>query len=148
MLESVAELAAKGAALAPLERSRLIDLLLVSLEERPLAEVDAAWDQEVERRLDSYDRGETQSIDGEEVLAEAGRLARRERSASLLRPARNCLTRSATKGPPKKALVFGLRMLSPQQYAGLSQIPSTALRGPSGRGECWSRAFPSASSIG
>ena len=76
MLESVAELAAKGAALAPLERSRLIDLLLVSLEERPLAEVDAAWDQEVERRLDSHDRGDTQSIDGEEVLAEAGRLAR------------------------------------------------------------------------
>ena len=76
MLESVAELAAKGAALAPQERSHLIDLLLVSLQERPLAEVDAAWDQEVERRLDSYDRGETQSIDGEEVLAEAGRLAR------------------------------------------------------------------------
>ena len=64
------------AALAPQERSRLIDLLLVSLQERPLAEVDAAWDQEVERRLDSHDRGETQSIDGEEVLAEAGRLAR------------------------------------------------------------------------
>ena len=76
MLESVAELAAKGAALAPQERSHLIDLLLVSLQERPLAEVDAAWDQEVERRLDSHDRGETQSIDGEEVLAEAGRLAR------------------------------------------------------------------------
>ena len=76
MLESVAELAAKGAALAPQERSRLIDLLLISLQERPLAEVDAAWDQVVERRLDSYDRGETQSIDGEEVLAEAGRLAR------------------------------------------------------------------------
>ena len=57
MLESVAELAAKGAALAPQERSRLIDLLLVSLQERPLAEVDAAWDQEVERRLDSHDRG-------------------------------------------------------------------------------------------
>ena len=71
-----AELAPKGAALAPLERSRLIDLLLVSIQERPLAEVDATWDQEVERRLDSYDRGETQSIDGEEVLAEAGRLAR------------------------------------------------------------------------
>ena len=56
MLESVAELAAKGAALAPQERSRLIDLLLISLQERPLAEVDAAWDQEVERRLDYYDR--------------------------------------------------------------------------------------------
>lgn len=72
----VAELAAKGAALAQQEKSRLIDLLLVSLNEGPLAEVEAAWDQEVERRLDAHDRGETPSIDGEEVLAEARRLAR------------------------------------------------------------------------
>lgn len=76
MPDTVAELAAKGAALAPQERSRLIDLLLVSLHEGPLAEVEAAWDQEVERRLDAHGRGETQSIDGEEVLAEAHRLAR------------------------------------------------------------------------
>lgn len=76
MPDTVAELAAKAAALAPQERSRLIDLLLVSLHEGPLADVEAAWDQEVERRLDSHDRGETRSIDGEEVLAEARRLAR------------------------------------------------------------------------
>ena len=76
MHETVAELAAKGAALAPQERSCLIDLLLVSLHEGPLAEVEAAWDQEVERRLDAYDRGETQSIDDEEVLTDACRIAR------------------------------------------------------------------------
>ncbi len=76
MHDTVAELAAKGAALAPQERSRLIDLLLVSLDERPLGEVEAAWDEEVVRRLDAHDCGETQSIDGEEVLAEARRLAR------------------------------------------------------------------------
>ena len=76
MHDTVAELAAKGAALAPRERSCLIDLLLVSLHEGSLAEVEAAWDQEVERRLDAHDRGETQSIDGEEVLAEARRIAR------------------------------------------------------------------------
>ena len=37
--------------------------------------MEAAWDQEVERRLAAYDRGEVQSIDGEEVLAKARRLA-------------------------------------------------------------------------
>ena len=76
MHDTVAELAAKGAALAPQERSCLIDLLLVSLHEGPVAEVEAALDQEVERRLDAHDRGETQSIDGEEVLAEGRRIAR------------------------------------------------------------------------
>ena len=76
MPDTVAELAAKGAALAPQERSRVIDLLLVSLREGPPAEVEAAWDQEVERRLDADDRGEMLSVDGEEVMAEARRLAR------------------------------------------------------------------------
>lgn len=76
MPDTVSELAAKAAALAPEDRSRLIDLLLVSLQEGPLAEVEAAWDAEVERRLTAHDRGEIPSIDGEEVLAEASRLAR------------------------------------------------------------------------
>ena len=76
MSDPVAELAAKGATLAPEERSRLIDLLLVSLDEGPLAEVEAAWDEEVERRLAAHDRGQLQAIDGEAVLAEARRRAR------------------------------------------------------------------------
>ena len=76
MVDPVSELAAKGAALTPEDRSRLIDLLLVSLHEGPLTEVEAAWDEEVERRLAAHDRGETQSIDGETVLAEARRFAR------------------------------------------------------------------------
>lgn len=76
MPDTVAELAAKAAALAPEDRSRLIDLLLVSLHEGPLADVEAAWDEEVERRLSAHDRGEIQSLDGEQVLAEASRIAR------------------------------------------------------------------------
>ena len=76
MPDTVAELAAKAAALAPEDRSRLIDLLLVSLHEGPLADVEAAWDDEVERRLSAHDRGEIQSLDGEQVLAEASRIAR------------------------------------------------------------------------
>jgi putative addiction module component (TIGR02574 family) len=77
MHDQVVELAERGKALAPEDRSRLVDLLLVSLHEDPLGEVEAAWDQEVERRLAAYDRGEVQALDGEEVLAKARALTRR-----------------------------------------------------------------------
>jgi len=77
MQDPVAELAEQGKALAPDDRSRLVDLLLESLHEQPLAEVEAAWDEEAERRLAAYDRGEIQAIDGEVVLANARALARR-----------------------------------------------------------------------
>ena len=75
MRDQVAELAERGEKLAPEDRSRLVDMLLASLHEAPVAEVEAAWDQEVESRLAAYDRGEMQALDGEEVLAKARRLA-------------------------------------------------------------------------
>ena len=77
MRDQVTELAERGKALAPEERSRLVDMLLASLHEPPVAEVEASWDQEVERRLAAYDRGELQALDGEEVLAKARRHAER-----------------------------------------------------------------------
>ena len=77
MRDQVMELVERGKELAPEDRSRLVDMLLVSLHEAPVAEVDAAWDEEVERRLAAHDRGEVQAIDGEEVLAKAHRLAAR-----------------------------------------------------------------------
>jgi putative addiction module component (TIGR02574 family) len=77
MRDQVAELAEQGRKLAPDERSRLVDMLLESLHEASLAEVEAAWDVEVEHRLAAYERGEMQSVDGEEVLAKARRLAAR-----------------------------------------------------------------------
>jgi len=76
MHDQVVELAEQGKALAPEDRSRLVDLLLVSLHEDPLAQIETAWDEEAERRLSAYDRGEVQAIDGEEVLAKARALAR------------------------------------------------------------------------
>jgi len=76
MGDRVAELAERGKALAPEDRARLVDILLESLHEAPLAEVEAAWDEEVERRLAAYTRGEIAAVDGEEVLAKARRLAR------------------------------------------------------------------------
>ena len=76
MSDPVVELAAQGTALAPDDRARLIDLLLASLDDGLRAQVEAAWDEEVERRLDAYDRGEVHAIDGEQVLEEARRIAR------------------------------------------------------------------------
>ena len=51
MQDQLIELAELGKALPPEERSLLVDMLLESLHEEPLAEVEAAWDVEVERRL-------------------------------------------------------------------------------------------------
>ena len=76
MNDQLVELAERGKALAPDDRSRLVDLLLESLHEAALGEVEAAWDAEAERRLAAYERGEIQALDGEEVLARARALAR------------------------------------------------------------------------
>ena len=77
MHDQVEELVERGKELAPQDRSRLVDMLLESLHEAPIMEVEAAWDDEVERRLAAYDRGELQSLNGEEVLAKARRLVGR-----------------------------------------------------------------------
>ena len=77
MHNQLTELAEQGKSLPPEERSLLVDMLLESLHEESLAEVEAAWDVEVERRLAAYDRGEVRAIDGELVLARARALAQR-----------------------------------------------------------------------
>ncbi|PWF55154.1 addiction module protein [Massilia glaciei] len=76
MNDQVKELAERGLALPTEDRSRLVDLLLESLQESPTNEVEAAWAVEIERRLAAYDRGEMASVAGEEVFAKARSLAR------------------------------------------------------------------------
>ena len=58
------------------DRSRLVEILLESLHEPAIAEVEAAWGGEIERRLDEHDRGEANSIDADEVFAKARSIAR------------------------------------------------------------------------
>ena len=53
-----------------------VDILLESLHEPAIAEVEPAWELEIERRLAQYDRGETNSIDANEVFAKARSMAR------------------------------------------------------------------------
>ena len=56
--------------------------LVKKLLERPgvRKEVEALWDEEAERRLAAYERGEVPAIDGELVLAKAHALAKWRRA--------------------------------------------------------------------
>jgi putative addiction module component (TIGR02574 family) len=69
------DLAEQARSLPPEERSRLVDLLLESLHEPPLAEVEAAWSKEIERRVAAFERGEVETYAAEDVFAEARRIA-------------------------------------------------------------------------
>lgn len=90
MLDQVTELAERGKALSAEERSRLVDILLESLHEPAIAQVQAAWEIEIERRLAEYDRGEVQTIDAEEVVAKARSIARRQSLDSYRLPRWSC----------------------------------------------------------
>lgn len=75
MPDLIAELAERGRSLALEDRSRLVELLLETLHEPPLAEIEAAWDMEIERRIAAYERGEVETFAAEDVFAEARRIA-------------------------------------------------------------------------
>ena len=75
MPDQVSELVKRGRALAPEDRERLVDQLLESLNEPAAAELNAAWETEIERRLAEYDQGTVQAINAAEVFAKARRIA-------------------------------------------------------------------------
>ena len=70
------ELEHQARSLLPEERARLADVLLESLRDAPLAEIEAAWNREIEEGVAAYDRGERETFSAESVFAEARRLAR------------------------------------------------------------------------
>jgi putative addiction module component (TIGR02574 family) len=70
------ELEKQARSLSAEERARLADLLLESLRDTPLAEIEAAWEREIEGRVAAYERGELKTFSAEDVFAEARRLAR------------------------------------------------------------------------
>jgi putative addiction module component (TIGR02574 family) len=76
MLHSVSELALQGKQLPPAEREQLVDELLSSLNEPAVAQLDAAWSDEVAKRIEAYDRGEVKAISAEDVFAKARAIAR------------------------------------------------------------------------
>ena len=76
MSDTLKKLEQQARSLSTEERARLAELLLESLRDAPLAEIEAAWEQEIEKRAAAYDRGELPTFSAEDVFAEARRLAR------------------------------------------------------------------------
>jgi putative addiction module component (TIGR02574 family) len=49
------------------ERAEMAEQLIASLDEEPDSDVDQAWQEEVQRRLQQIERGEVKAIPWEEV---------------------------------------------------------------------------------
>ena len=76
MSDMLKELEAQARSLSPDERARLAELLLQSLRDAPLAEIEKAWQAEIADRVAAYDREEAPTFSAESVFAEARQLAR------------------------------------------------------------------------
>ena len=65
-MESVDQLAKKATGLQPIERIRLVEAILYSLD-KPDPDIEQSWIAESEARYEAYKRGEIDAIDWEEI---------------------------------------------------------------------------------
>lgn len=75
MSTSLKQVEEQAHALTAEERAKLAQSMLESLHS-PLSEIEAAWAEEIERRVAAFDRGEIASYPAEDVFAEARRVLR------------------------------------------------------------------------
>jgi len=75
MSASLKQIEDQARALTPEERAKLAESMLESLHS-PLAEIEAAWAEEIEQRVAAFDRGEIPAHPAEDVFAEARRTSR------------------------------------------------------------------------
>ena len=71
----IEELSQKARSLPPQERVRLAEELLATVQEID-TEVEAAWDEEIRRRIAEIENGTAKLIPAAEVFAEVRRLLR------------------------------------------------------------------------
>lgn len=69
MNERVKRLTEEIRKLSPEEQADLMDELLVLTYREPDPEIEKAWAEEIERRIDSVERGEEPTVDAREVLS-------------------------------------------------------------------------------
>ena len=86
MTRSANAVFSEALALPSKKRAELAERLLRSLdgpEPNPAeqAEIDAAWDREIERRMRRIEEGKSRMIPAEEVFAEAQQIIRKVRAA-------------------------------------------------------------------
>lgn len=65
-MESVNQLAKKAIELEPVERIRLVEAILHSLD-KPDHDIEQSWIAESEARYEAYKRGEIDAVDWEEI---------------------------------------------------------------------------------
>ena len=65
-MESVDQLAKKATGLQPIERIRLVEAILYSLD-KPDPDIEQSWIAESEARYEAYKRGELNAIDWEKT---------------------------------------------------------------------------------
>jgi putative addiction module component (TIGR02574 family) len=70
------ELEQKVTTLSPDERAHLAEVLLESLRDTSLVDIETEWEREIESRVAAFDRGELSTYSAEEVFAEARRMSR------------------------------------------------------------------------
>jgi putative addiction module component (TIGR02574 family) len=73
---SFAEVEQQACLLVPDERARLAEILLESLHNESVAEIETKWQQEIAQRVALYERGEAECFPAEQVFAEARRITR------------------------------------------------------------------------
>jgi hypothetical protein len=71
MARSLAEVERDVRALSERERAQLLQALILDLDAPLESNVEAAWLEESERRLDRIEAGEVTAVSGADVIAEA-----------------------------------------------------------------------------
>jgi putative addiction module component (TIGR02574 family) len=70
-MSELAKKLAKEVSLLPREdRVELIEELLQSLNTPGLAEIDKLWEEEAEKRINEYENGSVEALDGKQVFKE------------------------------------------------------------------------------
>ena len=65
-MESVNQLAKKALELQPVERIKLVEAILYSLD-KPNPNIEQSWISESEARYEAYKRGEIEAVDWDEI---------------------------------------------------------------------------------
>jgi putative addiction module component (TIGR02574 family) len=69
MTTQARELTKQALALKPEERIELAETLLTSVDGFASPEIEAAWREEIERRVNDFEEGRTQGVPAEQVFA-------------------------------------------------------------------------------
>ena len=68
MIRNSAKVIIEALSLPPRSRAKLAEQLLESPDDSKQKEIDRLWADEVEDRIDAYERGEQKAIPGQEVF--------------------------------------------------------------------------------